>query len=124
MNLELGSFLFLRYLMFNCLTLLLNKGFFVVGSLLCSQRFFSGYSGFPFSPKTNISKSQFDQESVLPPPATRMCYLLIFIYFIIILKVNLLKLDNTRTSTLSNVMLGYSVLLLTLSVLLLPNHTL
>ena len=32
---------------------------FVVGSLLCSERFFSGYSGFPLS-KTNISKFQFD----------------------------------------------------------------
>ena len=31
------------------------------GSLLCSERFFSGYSGFPrFSWKTNISKFQFD----------------------------------------------------------------
>ena len=36
---------------------------FVVGSLLCSKRFFSGYSGFPLSSKTNISKFQFDQES-------------------------------------------------------------
>ena len=33
---------------------------FVVGSLLCSERFFSGYFGFPLSPKTNISKFQFD----------------------------------------------------------------
>ena len=31
---------------------------FVVGSLLCSERFFSGYSGFPLSAKTNISKFQ------------------------------------------------------------------
>ena len=36
---------------------------FVVGSLLCSERFFSGYSGFPLSSKINISKFQFDQES-------------------------------------------------------------
>ena len=36
---------------------------FVVGSLLCSERFFSGYSGFPLSSKTNISKFQFDEES-------------------------------------------------------------
>ena len=35
---------------------------FVVGSLLCSERFFSGYSGFPLSAKTNISKYQFDPE--------------------------------------------------------------
>ena len=33
---------------------------FGVGSLLCSERFFSGYSGFPLSSKTNISKFQFD----------------------------------------------------------------
>ena len=35
---------------------------FAVGSLLCSERFFSGYSGFPLSAKTNISKFQFDPE--------------------------------------------------------------
>ena len=33
---------------------------FVVGSLLCSERFFSWYSGLPLSLKTNISKFQFD----------------------------------------------------------------
>ena len=33
---------------------------FVVASLLCSERFFSGYSGFPLSSKTNISEFQFD----------------------------------------------------------------
>ena len=36
---------------------------FVVGSRPCSERFFSGYSGFPFSSETNISKFQFDLES-------------------------------------------------------------
>ena len=35
---------------------------FVVGSLPCSERFFSGYSGFPLSSKTNISKFQFVLE--------------------------------------------------------------
>ena len=35
---------------------------FVVGSLPCSERFFSGYSGFPLSSKTNISKFQFDLD--------------------------------------------------------------
>ena len=35
---------------------------FVVGSCPCSKRFFSGYSGFPFSSKTNISKFQFDLD--------------------------------------------------------------
>ena len=33
---------------------------FVGGSRLCSERFFSGYCGFPLSSKTNISKFQFD----------------------------------------------------------------
>ena len=36
---------------------------FVVGSLLCSERFFCGYSSFPVSSKPNIYKFQFDQES-------------------------------------------------------------
>ena len=36
---------------------------FVIGFLLCSERFFSGYCGFPLSSKTNASKFQFDQES-------------------------------------------------------------
>ena len=35
---------------------------FVVGSLLCSDRFFSRYSGFPLPIKTNTSKFQFDLE--------------------------------------------------------------
>ena len=37
---------------------------FVVGSRPCSERFFSRYSGFPLSSKPNISKFQFDLESV------------------------------------------------------------
>ena len=36
---------------------------FVVGSRPCSERFFSGFSGFLLSTKTNISKFQFDLES-------------------------------------------------------------
>ena len=35
---------------------------FVVGSLPCSERFSSGYFGFPLSSKTNTSKFQFDLE--------------------------------------------------------------
>ena len=37
---------------------------FVVGSHPCSERFFSGYSGFPLATKTNISKFQFNLDSV------------------------------------------------------------
>ena len=33
---------------------------FVVGSLLCSERLFSGFSGVRLSSKTNISNIQFD----------------------------------------------------------------
>ena len=35
---------------------------FGVGSFPCSKRFFSGYSGFPVSSKTNISKFQFNLD--------------------------------------------------------------
>ena len=35
---------------------------FIVGSLPCSKRLFSRYSGFPLSSKTNISKFQFDLD--------------------------------------------------------------
>ena len=48
---------------------------FVVGSLLCCERFFSGYSGFLFSLKTDISKFQFNQESGKRRTTMWMCYL-------------------------------------------------
>ena len=38
----------------------------VVDSILCSERFFSGFSGFPLFSKINISKFQFDRMQVLP----------------------------------------------------------
>ena len=41
---------------------------FVVCSLPCSERFFFGYSGFPLSSETNISKFQFDQDQVDEEP--------------------------------------------------------
>ena len=41
---------------------------FVLGSRLCSEWFFSGYSGFPLSSKTNISKFQFDPDTVDEEP--------------------------------------------------------
>ena len=58
---------------------------FVVGSLLCSERFFSGYSRFPLSSKTNISKFQFHQESGRRRTTLWMCYLQIIIIIIIII---------------------------------------
>ena len=56
---------------------------FVVGSLPCSERFFSGYSGFPLPSKTNISKFQFDQESGRRRTNMWMYYLQIVIYLFI-----------------------------------------
>ena len=56
----------------------------VFGSLLCSERFFSGYSGFPLSSKTNISKFQFDQESGRRRTTMWMSYLQIVIYLFIL----------------------------------------
>ena len=53
---------------------------FVVGSLLRSERLFSGYSGFPISSKTHISKFQFDQESGRRRTTLWMCYLQVIIY--------------------------------------------
>ena len=58
---------------------------FVVGSLHCSERFFSGYSSFLLSSKTNICKFQFDQESGRWRTTMWMCYLKIIIYFIYLL---------------------------------------
>ena len=68
---------------------------FVVGSLPCSERFFSGYSGFPLSSKTNISKFQFDQESGRRRTTLWMCYLQIIIYLLIYL----LNFKNLMTSS-------------------------
>ena len=58
---------------------------FVVGSFICSERFFSGYSGFPLSSKTSIFKFQFDQESGKRRTTIWMCYLQIVIYLFIYL---------------------------------------
>ena len=58
---------------------------FVVGSLLCSESFFSGYSGFPLSSKTNIFKFQYDQESGRRRTTLWMCYLLMMIMIMIII---------------------------------------
>ena len=59
-------------------------------SLLCSERFFSGHSGFLLSSKTNISKFQFNQESGGQRTTLWMCYLQIIIYLFIYLFVTCL----------------------------------
>ena len=59
---------------------------FVVGSLLCPERFFSGYSGFPLSSKTNTAKFQFDLETVdeEPPRGNATANPIIIIIIIIV----------------------------------------
>ena len=74
---------------------------FVVGSLPCSERFFSRYSSFPLSSKTNISKFQFDQESGRQRTTMWMCYLKIIIYLIFIYMKNRgFKMSWSRWPTL------------------------
>ena len=65
---------------------------FVVGSLLCSESFFFGYSGFPLSSKTKISKFQFDQGAGRRRTTLWKCYLQIIIIIIIIIITLLLLL--------------------------------
>ena len=66
---------------------------FVVGSLPCSERFFSGYSS-----KTNISKFQFDQQSGRRSTTEWMCYLQIVIFLFIRSFVRLLDLSLSTCS--------------------------
>ena len=71
---------------------------FNVNSRPCSERFFSGYSGFPLSSKTNISKFQFDLENeatsllVLDYYATLIKQRLFIYFFILVLHNNIQKL--------------------------------
>ena len=65
---------------------------FVVGSLLCCERFFSGYSSFPLSSKTNFSKFQFDQDSGKRRTTLWVCYLQIIIIIKLLLLLLLLLL--------------------------------
>ena len=67
---------------------------FVVGSLPCSERFFSGYSGFPLSSKTSIFKFQFDQESGRRGTTLWMCYLQIIIYLFIYVSFLLFEINT------------------------------
>ena len=58
---------------------------FVVGSRPCAERFFSGYSAFPLCSKPNISKFQFDLDTVDEEPpcgcATANSHLFYFIFY-------------------------------------------
>ena len=56
---------------------------FVVGSRPCSERFFSGYSGFPLSSKTNISKFQLTLKSPERDEPIKYVFIYLFIYFLV-----------------------------------------
>ena len=58
---------------------------FVIGFRPCSERFFSWYSAFPLSSKTNISKFQFDLKSdghrlFIRKQTVKFIYLLIYLF--------------------------------------------
>ena len=69
-----------------------------VGSLLCSERFSSGYYGF-FSPQipTFSHWFQFDQESGKRRTTKWMCYFWIVIYLLILFIHNVINLPVTAT---------------------------
>ena len=90
---------------------------FVVGSLPCSERFFSGYSGFPLSSKTNTSKFQFDQESgrdeePLCECATSKSLFIIYfiIYYLCTCKTVVLLIQSSFFAVLVAVVLAQSYL--------------
>ena len=70
---------------------------FVVGSLLCSERFFSGNSGFPLSPETSISKFQFDQEPGRRRTTLWMYYFQIIILFYFIFFIYIFHYEITKS---------------------------
>ena len=72
---------------------------FVVGSLLCSERFFSGYSDC-LSSKTNISKFQLDQESGRRRTTLWMCYLQILLLLLLFVILDLQSLHNDPNCTI------------------------
>ena len=63
---------------------------FVVGSRPCSERFFSGYSGysgFPLSSKTNISKFQLTLKSPERDEPIKYVFIYLFICYILVANV-------------------------------------
>ena len=58
---------------------------FVVGSLPCSERFFSGYSGFPSPPKptfpnSNSTRNQVDEKPLCGCTTSKSSFIIYFIY--------------------------------------------
>ena len=64
---------------------------FFVGSLPYSERFFSGYSGFPLSSKTHISKSKSTRNQADEEPLCGCATSKSLLYFIYLKKIYVLK---------------------------------
>ena len=76
---------------------------FVVGSLLCSERFFSGYSGFPSPQKptflnSNSTKNEVDKEPLCGCVTSKSLFTYLFIYLFII---HLLTTENFAGSKMA-----------------------
>ena len=57
---------------------------FVVGSLLCSERFFAGYSGFPSPqkptlPNSNLTRNELDKEPLCGCATAKSLFIYLFI---------------------------------------------
>ena len=81
---------------------------FVVGSLFCSDMFFSGYSGFPLSSKTDISNSnstrnQVDEEPLCGCATSKsLCIILFYFFCIHVLLTKSYKADKLSWFTSPN----------------------
>ena len=61
---------------------------FVVGSLLCSERFFSGYSGFPSPqkptfPNSNSTMNEVDEEPLCGCATSKSLFIYLFIIYLL-----------------------------------------
>ena len=75
---------------------------FVVGSLLCFERFFSEYAGFRLSSKINISKFRFDQKwktsnPYVDVPPLKNRYFIYIIHLIMKMIIVMITVDSMKT---------------------------
>ena len=78
---------------------------FVVGSLLCSERFFSGYSGFPSPqkpafPNSNSTRNEVDEEPLCGCATSKSLYIYLFIYYLFVNRWELRRLKNGEVDAL------------------------
>ena len=76
---------------------------FAIGSLLCSERFFPGYSGFPLSSKPTLPNSNSTRNQVDEEPLSGCATSKIVIYLYVNVQSSTVKLRLTDTSSLQTV---------------------